>query len=243
VFLAGDAAHLTPPFAGQGLVAGLRDAVNLAWKLAWVLRGRAAPGILDSYDKERRPHAVKMIALARRAGWLVAPRSRLRAWIVHGAIAAARKVPPVRSLIDELGIKPANAYAEGLFRCGPGGFVRGSWFPQGRVHASDGAARLSDDVLGSRIALVTLGARRAPRLAPDAADAWAAVGGTVVDITTPGTPARAGAAEDVERAFTAAPSGGWCVVVRPDRTILHDGPAIEADRIVRESVSLLNATA
>src|SRR3990167_3445480 len=51
VFLIGDAAHITPPFVGQGLVAGLRDAANLAWKLAWVLKGRAAPNILDSYDQ------------------------------------------------------------------------------------------------------------------------------------------------------------------------------------------------
>ena len=47
VFLAGDAAHITPPFAGQGLVAGLRDAANLSWKIAWVLHGRASPEILD----------------------------------------------------------------------------------------------------------------------------------------------------------------------------------------------------
>ena len=56
-FLAGDAAHVTPPFAGQGLVAGLRDVANLAWKLAWVVRGQADERILDSYDAERRPHA------------------------------------------------------------------------------------------------------------------------------------------------------------------------------------------
>ena len=55
VFLAGDAAHVTPPFVGQGLVAGLRDAANLSWKIAWVVQGRAAPKILDSYDEERRP--------------------------------------------------------------------------------------------------------------------------------------------------------------------------------------------
>jgi hypothetical protein len=58
VFLAGDEAHVTPPFAGQGLVAGLRDAANLAW----VVRGRAAGAILDTYDQERRPHAAKMSA-------------------------------------------------------------------------------------------------------------------------------------------------------------------------------------
>ena len=56
VFLVGDAAHITPPFAGQGLVAGLRDVANLCWKLASVVQGRAAASILDSYDTERRPH-------------------------------------------------------------------------------------------------------------------------------------------------------------------------------------------
>jgi 3-(3-hydroxy-phenyl)propionate hydroxylase len=71
-FLVGDAAHVTPPFAGQGLVAGLRDVANLAWKLAWVLRGDADESILDSYDTERRPHARKIINLA----W--EPRRRVR---------------------------------------------------------------------------------------------------------------------------------------------------------------------
>ena len=75
VFLAGDAAHITPPFVGQGLVAGLRDAANLSWKLAWVLQGRAAPSILDSYDEERRPHAKAMIDLAKFMGRLIMPRA------------------------------------------------------------------------------------------------------------------------------------------------------------------------
>ena len=57
VFLLGDAAHLTPPFIGQGLAGGLRDADNLAWKLAHVLTGRAGEDLLDTYDSERRPHA------------------------------------------------------------------------------------------------------------------------------------------------------------------------------------------
>ena len=78
VFLAGDAAHITPPFVGQGLVAGLRDAANLSWKLAWVLQGRASPRILDSYDEERRPHAKAMIDLAKFMGRLIMPQQRRR---------------------------------------------------------------------------------------------------------------------------------------------------------------------
>ena len=55
VFLAGDAAHMTPPFAGQGLNSGLRDVTNLSWKLAAVTRGQVHRDILDSYELERRP--------------------------------------------------------------------------------------------------------------------------------------------------------------------------------------------
>lgn len=55
VFLAGDAAHVHPPFGGQGLNLGVGDAVNLGWKLAAVVRGRSPEALLDTYDAERRP--------------------------------------------------------------------------------------------------------------------------------------------------------------------------------------------
>ncbi|MFD0274086.1 bifunctional 3-(3-hydroxy-phenyl)propionate/3-hydroxycinnamic acid hydroxylase [Kitasatospora sp. NPDC127111] len=68
VFLLGDAAHLTPPFIGQGMGAGLRDAANLTWKLAAVLDGRLPEHVLDSYEAERKPHTRSMITLAKLIG-------------------------------------------------------------------------------------------------------------------------------------------------------------------------------
>jgi len=68
VFLLGDAAHLTPPFIGQGLCAGVRDSMNLSWKLAGVLRGELPESVLDTYEAERRPHAKALIKLAKLVG-------------------------------------------------------------------------------------------------------------------------------------------------------------------------------
>lgn len=61
VFLAGDAAHVHPPVGGQGMNTGLQDAQNLAWKLAMVIKGRAAPALLDGYDAERRPVGLDVV--------------------------------------------------------------------------------------------------------------------------------------------------------------------------------------
>jgi 3-(3-hydroxy-phenyl)propionate hydroxylase len=68
VFLLGDAAHLTPPFIGQGLCAGVRDAMNLSWKIAGVLSGDLPESVLDTYEMERKPHARALIQLAKLIG-------------------------------------------------------------------------------------------------------------------------------------------------------------------------------
>ena len=68
VFLLGDAAHLTPPFIGQGLCAGVRDSMNLSWKIAGVLSGDLPESVLDTYEVERKPHARAMIQLAKLIG-------------------------------------------------------------------------------------------------------------------------------------------------------------------------------
>jgi len=64
IFLAGDAAHLMPPFAEQGMNSGIRDAFNLAWKLALVCRGAASDRFLNSYEDERRPHVRSMLRMS-----------------------------------------------------------------------------------------------------------------------------------------------------------------------------------
>ena len=71
VFLAGDAAHMMPPFMGQGLCSGVRDAANLAWKLAEVIHDGADPALLDTYEAERRPHVEAVTALSIQAGELL----------------------------------------------------------------------------------------------------------------------------------------------------------------------------
>jgi 3-(3-hydroxy-phenyl)propionate hydroxylase len=79
VFIAGDAAHQTPPFLGQGMCAGIRDVSNLAWKLALVVQKNAPPALLDTYETERSPHARFVIEAAIRIGRVVCELDAVRA--------------------------------------------------------------------------------------------------------------------------------------------------------------------
>ncbi|AXQ27729.1 bifunctional 3-(3-hydroxy-phenyl)propionate/3-hydroxycinnamic acid hydroxylase [Solimonas sp. K1W22B-7] len=244
VFLAGDAAHITPPFVGQGLVAGLRDAANLCWKLAAVVQGKASPAILDSYDQERRPHARAMIGLAKLMGSLVMPRNSLVALLTHGSVRLLRLLPPLRRFLDDLGIKPKNRFAKGLFARGHRQLERGGQLPQGLVRNSRGDVVLSDTLLDGGPTLVGFGLHPRSTLNSAQRQAWEAAGGRFVQICHRSQVLHKGegAAEDLQGALLpgAAPFG-WVAVVRPDRVVLHDGPAAEASRIVHESLVLLGA--
>jgi len=246
VFLAGDAAHITPPFVGQGLVAGLRDAANLSWKLAWVLQGRATPRILDSYDQERRPHARAMINFAKFMGKLVMPRNIGLALLVHGLMRATRLIPPLRAQFEELEMKPKNIFRSGLFATGRSAskLRRGAPFPQGWVRGGDTIC-LSDDALGPGLVLVGFGLNAAAELDTETARAFAAAGGSIIQITHRGQNLHLAPGnhwEDLDGAFLPrAVPFGWVALVRPDRTVLHDGPTREANRIVHEGLTLLGA--
>lgn len=243
VFLAGDAAHITPPFAGQGLVAGLRDAANLSWKLASVVQGHAAPSILESYDQERRPHAKAMIGLAKLMGRLVMPRNALMAIAVHGTSRLLRFIPGLRGYLEELKIKPQNRFAKGLFVPGKGGkLTRGDLLPQGVVRAADGRHLQSDDALGQGLTLLGFGLDPAEHLDAVTRHKWVAFGGSIAHFCLHGEALHRSerSYEDLGNALVpgAAPYG-WAAVVRPDRTVLHDGPVNEVRRLVDETLSLL----
>lgn len=81
IFLAGDSAHQTPPFAGQGLNSGMRDALNIAWKMAFVKRGLMGERVLDTYTEERAPHVRSTIAHAVDMGRLI---DQLAGHVSHG---------------------------------------------------------------------------------------------------------------------------------------------------------------
>jgi len=143
IFLAGDAAHLTPPFAGQGLCAGLRDAANLAWKLIAVSQG-ANECLLDTYQSEREAHARPIISLAMMMGRTVC--------IADPAAARARDEQMLAA--REAGTSPDGAISNPPLGKGflmSGSPEAGNYFPQ---FVSNQGQRL-DDVLGPGAWLIT----------------------------------------------------------------------------------------
>ncbi|MDO8297587.1 MAG: bifunctional 3-(3-hydroxy-phenyl)propionate/3-hydroxycinnamic acid hydroxylase [Caulobacter sp.] len=151
ILLAGDAAHQTPPFAGQGMCSGLRDVDNLAWKLAAVIRRGADPALLDSYQTEREPHVRAVIELAIAMGRVVCISDPAAAAMRDAGMLAQREAgqaaPP----------PPSPRLGPGIVLDGPGG----EYFPQPWA----GDARM-DDVLGAGPWLITRASLTDAPLAP-----------------------------------------------------------------------------
>ena len=243
VFLAGDAAHITPPFVGQGLVAGLRDGANLAWKLAWVLHGQAAPSILDTYDAERRPHAQAMINLAKLMGRLVMPRNKVAAFFIHGMMRTLALTPASRKYFEQLDIKPKNIFKRGLFVQHRRGdkLIRGSLFPQAWVRNTQQQIQLSDDALGHNLTLVGFGVDPLALLSAAEVLSWTKMGGHFLQIGPCGRRSESGCdfIEDLNHDILPLAAKGTLVAIRPDRIIMHHAPGFDAGSLVRDCLILM----
>ena len=154
VLLAGDAAHQTPPFLGQGMCGGIRDAQNLAWKLAAVANGWAPDTLLDTYQAEREPHFRRIMERAIECGRIVGVFDR--------DVASRRDQDFLRRLAE--GDVPFSSYQVPHLT---GGLLAedaeppaGSLARQGQVEDTRGHRQLLDEVVGGGAVLLV------------AADAW-----------------------------------------------------------------------
>ena len=167
VLLCGDAAHLTPPFIGQGLGLGLRDVHQLSWKLAAVLAG-ADDALLDTHQAERAPHARALIRIAVLLGRLMTGGGRGADAVRRLVLGAVRRLPGVSEFAlasRTPPLRPGRLVRRRRFA--PGSPV-GGLVPQPTV-VVDGVRTRLDDVLGDGWAVLTPGGRL-PEL-PDAAGA------------------------------------------------------------------------
>ena len=152
VFILGDAAHLTPPFVGQGMAAGLRDALNLSWKVAGVLGKTLPESVLDTYEQERKAHAAAMILMAVSVGAAMTGGGRSATWSARWCSRGWQhlRLPGTRT-------SAADGVAPGLRRVGAGGQIphpgqlAGTLCPNPVLQ--DGLR--FDQVVGNRFALVT----------------------------------------------------------------------------------------
>ncbi|WP_331748176.1 bifunctional 3-(3-hydroxy-phenyl)propionate/3-hydroxycinnamic acid hydroxylase [Streptomyces chartreusis] len=170
VLLAGDAAHVMPPFLGQGLISGIRDAVSLEWRLDLALRGLASERLLDTYQIEREPHVTEIIRQSIAAGKIActtdpeAARQRDEAFW-SGQVPAPPPFPALRE----------GALAD------PPDRLTGTLAPQGHIERNGQHGRF-DDVYGPGWTLLTRTPAPAHFVGPETAF-FEAIGGRVVAIT------------------------------------------------------------
>jgi 3-(3-hydroxy-phenyl)propionate hydroxylase len=228
VLLAGDSAHMTPPFMAQGMVQGIRDAQNLAWKLPLVIAGEAPPELLDTYGAERSPHVRATTALAIGLGRVICERDPAAA-IERDHRLHAEHGGSVPTTVRQSMLPPLS---EGLLALGSPG--AGETFPQPTV-VVDGRTVLLDDVTGPRVRVIVTD-RVDIHEVRTLASAAAQIGGVVVVLGSGGgTPPDAGCivADESEPLIA-----GWLealgavgAIVRPDHvafgTADSDGALLE----------------
>lgn len=183
VFIAGDAAHLQPPFFGQGLNSGMRDVMNLSWKLAMVVQGKADPKILDTYEQERQHHAEQMVKFATGIGKFYAPYSYFTEYFRKAFFWLVQRLPSMRDYILQMKFKPLPHYERGIVdHSNAGGkSMVGRMMVQPRVADAEDRAMLLDDAIGKGFAIIGINEDPAAQLTAEDKDYFRQIG-TIVQI-------------------------------------------------------------
>ncbi|WP_433678300.1 bifunctional 3-(3-hydroxy-phenyl)propionate/3-hydroxycinnamic acid hydroxylase [Nocardia sp. CA-119907] len=211
LLLAGDAAHLMPPFAGQGMCSGLRDALNLSWKLDLVLHGKAQPDLLDTYSSERSAHVRHAIDMSIALGEVIC--------VLDEQAAAQRDQRMIAGAADPAHVLPVGAppvLGDGVLQRLPDGRTApsvGHLTPQYRVRRGDTTARL-DDLTGFGFTVLTDGLDQAV-LSPEHRRFLDDIGATLVSLTS--DPTGPGYI-DVDRGYLPhmREHGHIAAIIRPD---------------------------
>jgi 3-(3-hydroxy-phenyl)propionate hydroxylase len=250
VFLAGDACHLTPPFAGQGMNSGIRDAHNLAWKLAAVLAGRAGPNLLDTYEQERKDHVWQMIRLALRMGRVMSPSSWLQGFFTQTAFLALNAWPPARDYVVQMKYKPPPYFHRGFLVPDDKGrkSLIGRLFPQPLVRDASGREVLLDEVLGNRFVLLSCTRQVADSFSKFRQPVWHKLGAIRVALLPADAPAQAADGIEVIRETNRALSvalddySDAVLLLRPDHYVAAVIPLDDVEGASRVIESLIAAT-
>lgn len=220
--IAGDAAHLMPPFAGEGMCAGLRDALALGWRLNAMLEGRMSDAVLDSYTTERLEHAKHYIEFSQELGKIICIADEKEASerdVKMKADLAARNNKPVPTDICRLG--PGICCADSSHA--------GELSVQGVVEANGKRDRF-DQAVGHGWFVIGLDADPAAALAPEQIEQLALLEGRTALIGTPGTTCDAVDVEGTYARWLASIDARY-VVLRPDFYVAATASSPESLRL------------
>ena len=194
VFLLGDAAHMMPPFGGQGLNSGLRDAHNLSWKLALVVHGLASVQLLDSYHEERHRRVAQMLRFSSLLGNIVMSTIKPVAYCRDMLFQLFNLVPIMREFLTEARIKPQPKYKSGFLLSAEERkhkTLAGQMLPQPEVITTGGRHALLDEILGPGFALLRFHHNPAEAFSSLKTDFWERMGARFVCIQS-GLPRKEG---------------------------------------------------
>jgi 3-(3-hydroxy-phenyl)propionate hydroxylase len=236
IVLAGDAAHQTPPFLGQGMCSGIRDAESLSWRLDLALKGYEYTTLLDEYQLERSAHVQHLIKGAMFLGHFIQTRSRWMAFLRNNLVFRPANWIPMFNRLFMTAANRKRPLQDGFFGNNRRQLA-GHLFPQPLVGRSDGSSVLMDEVIGQGFALVV---RKAAITLPDLRKVAARVPFTIVTFGSTPEPGVVGDGSGVLHKWFKREAVDF-VLIRPDRYVYDAGRSDQLDAVLQSFVASLPA--